>query len=1178
MADTVPAVSHEPLVPHDRSSVRQKRPRSRVKFCAVLQCLSVMGFLMVASRASAQNRVPARDSLVAPRSQVKVSADTVGDSPAKAPGSLRLFTPQGAELESLSIRRARLLWDSSWPAWSGTSVNPFAGQVDPRPPQQSSLLAAPPDIAFRLNSRLEGKVERVRNDRCAIAQFRAIGSNCSAAWTPGFNFQLDVISKGTVADRVHVDLDFNSQREYDGSNNISVRYDGKPGRAVESVEIGNISFLPPPSRFITSGIPSGNYGVLARGRIGALTYTGVAAQQRGNVTKDRTFTIGTDGALQLQTRALEDVGMELRRFFLTVDPRQFAGYPNIDILNRSQMLRLATSLPDSVRPSRLYIYKQLIGAINPNPNGPRLEVRGARNSSRQIYEVLRENVDYYVDPSQLWIALVAPLAENERLAVAYEVNLNGVPGRNVNTGGTPDVQYTEAKQFANLLWEPELQPTDANGYFQREVKSVYRLGGDEIRRESITLKIVTGTSGDQEKPRDTSRGATYLQLFGMAQVTNPGALDIENRVWPRPQDPNRLATEPTQKLLRDNFLVFPSLQPFARAGLAQPFVNPANDTLYTYPNEYLYSTQRPQSIFRLQTQYVTEGYGTIPDLELGTQQIRPLSERVLLDGQPLIRDIDYTTNYELGVINFNRADTLFLQPRQVVVRFEENQSLATSPTSIFGLSSLLNLEKGQIGFTAISQQQRSTYNRPPLGFESAGSLVAGITANFGWNATALTGALNKLPFATRDATSRIRLIGELAISKPQPNAAGQAYLATFEDNAGRSILLPENSWALSSQPVAGSALPALLGGTQLTLNRNSTFAFQNAGLDPAGTAVQFYTEQIDPRVLLRGGSLQSVEQVLWLTLFPLRVGGLLNTVPGTTTLRNQWTIGNTSSLGATPTGRRWGSIQTVLNPSGDDLSRIENVEFFALIDTSAAGRARNPMIVLDFGDISENRVAFAPETLTVAAPIRAGLAPDTTYRGKRLVGYDQFDSERDRFSRAFNAIDNDVGIAGSVADSIWVVDGTAGAAAPFLAEKVPICAANVGQVKRLGDSRANCTVRNNRLDEEDIDLDGQLNLPSLNADREQWKRFEVDLSDRKNWTRVGGCRNVVTDSSATLGIVSERMCWVQVRLNWRSPTDSLNTPNDRRVRALRLTMVSAADESDDAFTRTAIANFELVGA
>jgi len=1122
-----------------------------------------MGFLLVANRGHAQNSIPARDSLVAPLFRLKFSADSVNSRGAKG-GAFGLQINLGWAAAQWA-RRFNLLAASE-----GVRSKPVAAP--------SVVLRQPPELAFRLNSRLEGKFERIRNDRCAVVQVRALGSNCTASWTPGFNFQLDVISKGTIADRVHVDLDFNSQREYDASNNISVRYEGKPGRAIESVEIGNISFLPPPSRFITSGIPSGNYGVLARGRVGALTYTGVAARQTGNVTKDRTFTIGSDRALQQQSRALEDVGMELRRFFMTVDPRQFAGYPNIDILNRSQMLRLAASLPDSVRPSRLYLYKQLIGATNPNPRGPQLSVRGARNSSRQIYEVLREHVDYYVDPSQLWIALVAPLAENERLAVAYEVNINGVPGRNLSTGGTPDVEFTPAPQLANLLWEPELQPTDPNGYFQREIKSVYRLGGDEIRRESITMKIVTGTSGDQEKPRDTSRGLTYLQLFGMAQATNPGALDIENRVWPRPQDPNQLAGAPTQKLLRDYFLVFPSLQPFARAGLAQPFANPANDTLYTYPNEYLYSQQRPQSIFRLQTQYVTEGYGSINALELGTQQIRPLSERVLLDGQPLVRNVDYTADYEQGVINFNRADTLFLQPRQVVVRFEENQALATSPTSIVGWSSLLNLEKGQIGFTAISQQQRSTYNRPPLGFESVGSLVAGVTANFGWDATALSRAVKKLPFATPDATSRIRMIGELAISKPQPNAAGQAYLATFEDNAGRTILLPENAWALSSQPAAGARLQALLGGTQLTLNRNTSLAFQNAALDPVGKQLQFTTEQIDPRVLLRGVGVQSIEQVLWLTLFPLKVGGLLKTESGTSNVRNAWTIGNSSSLGVTPNGPRWASLRTVLSPSGDDLSRIENIEFFALVQVDPAKRARNPTIVLDFGDISENRVAFAPETLTVSAPARAGLRPDTTYRGKRLAGYDRFDSERDRFSRAFNAIDNDVGIAGSVADSIIVVDRTASNPAPFLAEKVPICSADLRQFKTLGDTHANCTVRNNRLDEEDIDLDGQLNLNSVDADREQWKRFTVDLSDERTWTRKGGCRPFVTDSSAATGIVTDSLCWVQVRLNWRSPTDSLNAPSDRRMRALRLTMVSAAGEADEAFTRIALAKFELIGA
>ena len=191
---------------------------------------------------------------------------------------------------------------------------------------------------------------------------------------------------------------------------------------------------------------------------------------------------------------------------------------------------------------------------------------------------------------------------------------------------------------------------------------------------------------------------------------------------------------------------------------------------------------------------------------------------------------------------------------------------------------------------------------------------------------------------------------------------------------------------------------------------------------------------------------------MWLTLFPLKVGGLLGTVPDTNTLRNAWTIGNSSSLGLTPTGRRWSSIRTVLNPSGDDLSRIENIEFLGARSTRpTANRALNPTLVLDFGDISENRVAFAPETLTVTAPAGAGLKPDTTYRGKRLAGYDRFDSERDRFSRAFNA-------RGQRYRHCRQRRGQHLGGGPngtnrrlsFRREKVPICRADLRQFKVLG--------------------------------------------------------------------------------------------------------------------------------
>lgn len=1040
----------------------------------------------------------------------------------------------------------------------------------------SEFLTNVADLGINLNSRLESKVARTRNERCTAAQVSFIGNNCNGSFTPGFDYQFNLLAGGVIANRVHLNVNYDSQREFDASNNISVYYEGKSDEILQRLEVGNVSFQPPVSRFLTSGIPSGNYGIQAQGQFGPMRFTSIVAQQKGNVSKDNVFTVGERTQQQVE-QPIEDIQIETRQFFFTVDPRQFTGYPNIDLLNRTQMQQIAASLPDSVRPSRIYVYRQLIGATNQNPRGPQFSVRGARNPARQTYEVLRENVDYYVDPSQLWIAMVRKLnSSNERLAVAYEVKINGVTQRVVSTGGTPDIEYTDAPQVANLLWEPELQPTQPE-YFSREIKSIYRLGGEDLQRQTVSLKLVTGLSGDQEKPFDVSRGETYLQMFGLSQATNPTAFDVENRVWPRPNDPNFSATSGGRdKLISGYFVVFPSLQPFARAGLAQPLANPANDTLYTYPNEYLYSTQRPQAIYRMIVSYLSEGGASQYSIQLNSLQLRPNSERITIDGVVLERNRDYEIEYELGSITFARGDTLFPRPRQVSVQYEENPLFVAAPTTILGFASLFPLQNGQLSFTAISQQQKSALTRPPLGFEPIGSLVAGVTGNLAWDATYLSRLVERLPFSSANSRSRISVQGEFAMSKPQPNSAGQAYVESFEGEAGLGISLSDAAWYYSSLPPIGGVLPGVIGAQTLSLNRASTIAFQSNGVDANGNYIQYTIDQIDPSVIIEGRGNKTPEQLLWMTLYPLRSGGIFDFVPGTAQRRFAWTIGDNSMVGTTPTGRRWRSIRTVLNPSGSDLSRIENIEFFVLVQAEAAKLKRNPTLVFDFGDISENSVTFAPETLTVNSPVGTSTRPDTTYRGKRLVGYDRFDSERDQFSRAFNAEINDIGLAGDVADTIVVVNRTTTPNTITTVNKLPLCTQSISVVQVLGDSRGVCTVRNNRLDEEDIDLDGQLNIPSSAIDNEQIKRFAIDLSNRTNWTRVGRCYQQFDSTSA--GIIADSVCWVQIKMNWRAPLEELNAPNDRRMRAMRMTMVSSAQVADDDFTRIALARLRLVGA
>jgi hypothetical protein len=202
-------------------------------------------------------------------------------------------------------------------------------------------------------------------------------------------------------------------------------------------------------------------------------------------------------------RMIPDYQVEARRFFFTVDPALFTTrYPNIDILNTAQMTELAASLPETQRPIRVSLYLLILGGQPPNPNGPQFSVlEDPETRVGQVYEHLREGVDYYVDPSQLWIALVRPLSlANERLVAAWTLRIAGRDTVIAELGGTPDLEFsTDHAQLAHLLWDPRLTPDDAS--FRREIRSVYRLGGDDVRRESVNLRIVAGTSADQEAAR-----------------------------------------------------------------------------------------------------------------------------------------------------------------------------------------------------------------------------------------------------------------------------------------------------------------------------------------------------------------------------------------------------------------------------------------------------------------------------------------------------------------------------------------------------------------------------------------------------------------------------------------------------------------------------------------------------
>ncbi|HEY6784858.1 MAG TPA: hypothetical protein VI159_07890, partial [Gemmatimonadales bacterium] len=144
------------------------------------------------------------------------------------------------------------------------------------------------DIGLQLNVRFEVKADQFRNLACTPDEIQNPLAGCAAKFpTISPNPQYSILSSGVIGQRVHVNVDFNSQREFDASNTIQVWYEGLPDEVLRRVEAGNVSFSVPASRFISAALPANNFGFQAVAQVGDLQMRGIYAQQKGTVVKDR---------------------------------------------------------------------------------------------------------------------------------------------------------------------------------------------------------------------------------------------------------------------------------------------------------------------------------------------------------------------------------------------------------------------------------------------------------------------------------------------------------------------------------------------------------------------------------------------------------------------------------------------------------------------------------------------------------------------------------------------------------------------------------------------------------------------------------------------------------------------------------------------------------------------------
>jgi hypothetical protein len=307
--------------------------------------------------------------------------------------------------------------------------------------------------------------------------------------------------------------------------------------------------------------------------------------------------------------------------------------------------------------------------------------------------------------------------------------------------------------------------------------------------------------------------------------------------------------------------------------------------------------------------------------------------------------------------------------------------------------------------------------------------------------------------------------------------------------------------------------------------------------------VQVRAKDIDNRIQVAGQQDQ-LETVLYMALHPDTAGGQVTDHGNPANPRLfQWKL-------PTKLNRpRWRSMVTSLSSTGTDLSKNEFLEFWVFHGDASVDTA-GVELVLDLGTVSEDAVAAAPESLTVAGT-------DSVFTGRQFIGLGRLDTEREP-TGIYNAAEDDNGILGDRPDQL-IVNG-----APLL--QPALCKQQLSSTVNLlpwGDLGERCGNGNGVLDAEDLDGDNQLDAT---GSAENTFRWVVDL------------RGTTSPYFVRDGVQSSQTGWRLYRIPLRSPEFQLGAPNIRLVKHLRITVVGQPDNNGpDLRARFAFARMRFLG-
>ncbi len=857
--------------------------------------------------------------------------------------------------------------------------------------------------------------------------------------------QMNVVAK--IGDKIEFTTSYNTEASFDFENKMKLQFEGKEDDIIKKIEAGDVNF-PLTSTLINGS--QGLFGFKTQLQFGKTTVTSVFSQQRSEAS-----TIQVSGGAQTsQFQIKADDYEENKHFFIS---QYFRDHYNQSLsklpviksgINITKIEVWVTNIGPATQENRNIVAFMDLGEINPYNNT--LDSTGVRDSFpqnkinklynlannyniRNIYTAsnyltaLNKNFTQGVDfekvenakklsPSEYsfnnrlgFISLNSTLNSDQVLAVAYQYKIVG------------DTTTYQVGEFSNegvpapkALVVKLLKSTATNTripLWDLMMKNVYSIGGYQINNQDFRLNVLF-TNNELGVPVGyISEGA--IDGKPLIQALN---LDNLNFQLDRYSDGvfdfiDGAATNGGTIQASNGRIYFPVLEPFGkdlRRSITggDPNLNSVADK-YVYDSLYTMTKTGAQQ-FPEKNKFIIEGrYKSAAgsEISLNAMNVPQGSVKVTAGGILLTENVDYTVDYTLGRVKIINEGVLN-SGTPITISLESNSFFNIQSKTFMGTHIDYKFNKDLVlGGTILHLSEQPLTQKINFGDEPISNTIWGLNTTYQTEVPLITRLLDKLPFYSTKAPSKIILNAEIANLIPGHSKAvgkkGTSYIDDFEGSKSTIDLKNLGQWFLASTPqgqTTSGLFPEAKPGTGLMYGFNRAkiawyriddLFYGNEKLNPDNIRTnpksisnffehQFYEKDVFPNKELENGN-PGLLYTLNLAYYPSERGPYnydVNPVTGISAgLNTDGTLKNPET--------RWGGIMRKMETTDFEATNVEYIEFWLMDPFVNNPDHSGGELYFDLGDISEDILRDGRKSYENGLPISADVKDvDTTEWGR----------------------------------------------------------------------------------------------------------------------------------------------------------------------------------------------------